>query len=147
MQFEIKIQLSNMFQHETQVRVRYSETDKMGYIYYGVYPQYFEVGRAEAVRAIGLTYRQLEDDYGILMPVMSMEVRYVRSAHYDDLLTLKTTLNELPTDQIVFHTDIYNENNKLICGGRIRLAFVEDKTKKRCPAPDDLINKLKPWFE
>ena len=85
-----------MFEHTFQKRVRYGETDQMGYLYYGNYAQLYEIGRAELIRSIGLTYKDMEKKYGILMPVISMNSRYVRPAHYDELLNIKTILRNAP---------------------------------------------------
>ena len=100
-----------MFSATTQIRVRYAETDQMRYVYYGNYPQYYEVGRAEAIRDLGFTYKQLED-LGVMMPVVEMSIRYFRPAFYDDLLTIKTTLHELPKSKVQFHHEIFNEKNE-----------------------------------
>ena len=102
-----------MFSHEVQVRVRYGETDQMGYLYYGNYAQYFEVGRVELIRSLGITYKELEEVHGIWLPVVSLEMRFVRPAYYDDLLTVRSELRELPDDHIVFHVEIKNEKGKL----------------------------------
>ena len=91
-----------MFIHETHVRVRYGETDQMGYLYYGNYAQYYEVGRAEAIRSLGISYKELEEDYGIMMPVMSLQMRFVRPALYDELLTIRTHLRHLPSERLHF---------------------------------------------
>jgi acyl-CoA thioester hydrolase len=135
-----------MYQHETQIRVRYGETDQMGYLYYGNYAQYYEVGRAEAIRALGISYKMLEETHGILMPVMSLEMRFVRPALYDELLTVRTTLREMPVENIVFHMEIFNEKKKLVNGGRVKLCFVEAKTNKTILTPVYLSDKLKPFF-
>jgi acyl-CoA thioester hydrolase len=135
-----------MYQHETQIRVRYGETDQMGYLYYGNYAQYYEVGRAEAIRALGISYKMLEETHGILMPVMSLEMRFVRPALYDELLTVRTTLREMPVENIVFHMEIFNEKKKLVNGGRVKLCFVEAKTNKTILTPIYLSDKLKPFF-
>ena len=113
-----------MFVHETQVRVRYAETDQMGFAYYGNYAKYYEIGRVEALRSLGLSYRAMEAEHGILMPVVSMQMRFVRPVHYDELLTIKTALRALPSDYITFHTRILNEQGKTANGGRIRLCFL-----------------------
>jgi acyl-CoA thioester hydrolase len=136
-----------MYQYDTQIRVRYGETDQMGYLYYGNYAQYYEVGRAEAIRALGISYKMLEETHGILMPVMSLEMRFVRPALYDELLTVRTILREMPVDTIVFHMEIYNERKKLVNGGRVKLCFVEAKTNKTIVTPPYLSDKLKPFFE
>jgi len=135
-----------MFTHETKIRVRYGETDQMGYLYYGNYAQYYEVGRAEMVRSLGLSYKSMEEDHGVLMPVMSLSKRFVRPAYYDNLLTVKTTLRKLPNKFITFHHEIFNEQNKLVNGGSVKLCFVNAKTNKSIPAPEYLMEKLRPFF-
>jgi acyl-CoA thioester hydrolase len=136
-----------MFIHETQVRVRYGETDPMGYLYYGNYAQYYEVGRAEAIRSLGLSYRDMEAKYGIMMPVMSLQMRYVRPALYDELVTVRTTLRHLPTDTITFYMEIFNEKKKLVNGGSVKLCFVEMATNKTIPTPQYLVDALSIYFQ
>jgi len=119
----------------------------MGYLYYGNYAQYYEVGRAEMIRSLGLTYAQLENEYRVLMPVMSLNMRFVRPALYDELMTVSTTLRELPNRTITFHHEIHNEKNKLVNGGSVKLTFVDAKTNKSIDAPDILLKKLRPFFE
>ncbi len=135
-----------MYTHETQIRVRYSETDQMGYAYYGNYAQYYEVGRVEMIRSLDLTYKSLEEEHGILMPVVSLDMRFVRPAHYDELLTIKTTLAKLPVEYIVFQVEVYNEAGKLVNSGRIRLCFVDVKSNQRVSTPKLLVDKLSPFF-
>lgn len=135
-----------MFIHSTQVRVRYGETDQMGYLYYGNYALYYEVGRAEAIRSLGFTYKDMEEKHGILMPVVALESRYLRPALYDDLITIRTEIRQTPTDYISFHHELYNEANKLLNGGKVRLAFVDKYSMKRCQAPDWLQGILKNFF-
>lgn len=86
-----------MFITETKLRVRYAETDQMDVVYHGNYAQYFEVGRAEAIRQMGFTYKDMEA-MGIIMPIVEWHAKFIRPAHYDDLLTIRTTLKELPAD-------------------------------------------------
>ena len=136
-----------MIIRETQIRVRYSETDKMGYLYYGNYPAYYEVGRAEWLRSFGVTYRDMEEVHGIMMPVMSMQMRYVRPAKYDDLLTITTTLRHYPTNSITFFFEIFNAQNKLLNGGSVKLCFVEIATNKTVPVPNYISVQLKPFFK
>ena len=128
-------------------RVRYGETDQMGYLYYGNYAQYYEIGRVEMIRSLGLTYRQLEMDLGILMPVMNLNMRFVRPAYYDELIRIETTLRQLPDMFITFHVELYNEKEELVNGGSVKLCFVEAKTGNTVPTPDILSDKLKPYFE
>lgn len=118
----------------------------MGYLYYGHYAQYFEVGRVETIRSLGATYRDLEDVHGIWLPVVHLEQRFVRPAYYDDLLTVRTEIRTLPTEQIIFHVQIFNEQKKLLNSGRVRLCFFHAAEKKVVPCPGFLLEKLKPFF-
>jgi len=135
-----------MFTHEYQKRVRYGETDQMGYLYYGHYAQYYEIGRSEMIRSLGLTYRQMEEELHILMPVMSLQCRYVRPARYDELLTIRTTLRALPQRTITFHMELFNEQQQLVNGGSVKLCFVTADTREAVPAPAVLLEKLRPYF-
>jgi acyl-CoA thioester hydrolase len=135
-----------MFVTETQIRVRYAETDQMGVVYYGNYAQYFEVARAESIRNLGYTYREMEDA-GIIMPVVELHCKYVRAANYDDLLTIKSTVKELPADhRIEFHQEVFNEKGKLLTVGRVVLYFMT-KDMKKANMPEALRKKLEPFFE
>ncbi len=135
-----------MFSSTTQIRVRYGETDQMGYLYYGNYAQYYEVGRAEAIRTLGYTYRQMEET-GIMMPVVALNAQYFRPALYDDLITVKTILKEIPEgSKIDFHTELYNEQDQLLNKGVTTLVFYDMKEKKKVSLPQDLREKLAPFF-
>ena len=136
-----------MYSHEVTIRVRYGETDQMGYLYYGNYAEYFEVGRVELIRSLGLSYKELEEVHGIWLPVVSLEMRFVRPAYYDVLLTVRSTLKEMPDEHITFHVEILNEKRKLVNSGRVRLCFFEAKSKKVVMAPDFLLERLRPAFE
>ncbi len=135
-----------MYLHETQIRVRYGETDQMGYLYYGNYAQYYEVGRVEMIRSLGLTYKELEEVYGIWLPVVSLDMRFVRPAYYDDLLTVRSELRKLPDEHITFHVEILNEKRKMVNAGTVRLCFFDAKTRKVVQAPEYLLEKLRPYF-
>lgn len=135
-----------MFIHETQIRVRYGETDQMGYLYYGNYAQYYEVGRAEAIRSLGLSYKEMETIHGVMMPVMSLQMRFVRPALYDELVTVRTTLRSLPTDTITFYMEIFNEKKKLVNGGSVKLCFVDMASNRTIPPPQYLIEALRKKF-
>jgi acyl-CoA thioester hydrolase len=136
-----------MFTHRFHKRVRYGETDRMGYLYYGRYADYYEMGRVEMLRSLGLTYKNMEEAHGILMPVTSLQMRFVRPAHYDELLEIRTTLRHLPQQSIVFHVEIFNEQAKLVNGGSVILCFVERASGNTVSAPDYLVEKLRPYFE
>ena len=120
-----------MYEFKNQVRVRYADADPMNVVYYGNYAQYFEVGRVESLRALGISYKVIED-LGIILPVVELNVKYLRPARYDDLLTITTQLRELPIDhRITFHQEIHNEEGKLerltVQQGFIQLEFKNKK--------------------
>ncbi|HVM89458.1 MAG TPA: thioesterase family protein [Puia sp.] len=135
-----------MFISESQIRVRYAETDQMGVVYHGNYAQYFETARAESIRKLGFTYKDMEAA-GIMMPVVELHTKFLRPALYDELLTVKVILKELPPHhRIEFHHEVYSENNELITVGRIVLYFIETKTMKKTSMPGQLLEKLRPYF-
>ncbi|MEO8172853.1 MAG: thioesterase family protein [Sediminibacterium sp.] len=135
-----------MYKHTSTIRVRYAETDQMNIVYYGNYAQYFEVGRTESIRELGFTYKEMEA-MGVHMPVVAMEASFLRAARYDDLITIKTILKELPLKhEITFHQEVYNEKKKLLTTGKVVLFFIDTKTGKRGKMPEGLREKLTPFF-
>lgn len=137
---------SIMYESTTQIRVRYAETDQMGIVYYGNYAQYFEVGRVEAIRQLGLTYKQLEE-MNIIMPVVELNIKYLRSAMYDDLISVKSIVKELTENhKIEFHQEVYNEAGKLLTVGKVSLYFLKADTKEKTIMPTILAEKLTPYF-
>ncbi len=130
-----------------QKRVRYAETDKMGYLYYGHYAQYYEIGRAELIRELGLSYHDLEEVYGVMMPVMRLECKFRLPAYYDELLEIRTTLPFMPTRYIQFDQEIYNPKGTLINTGTVKLFFVNIASGQRISCPEVLHKKLYPHFE
>ncbi|WP_212002918.1 thioesterase family protein [Chitinophaga sp. HK235] len=136
-----------MFSSITTIRVRYGETDQMGYLYYGNYGLYYEVGRAEAIRELGFSYRELEEQ-GVIMPVAELNVKYLRPAYYDNLITVKTILKELPTNsRIQFHSELYNEKGELLNVGVTTLVFIDVNTKQKAGLPAALKERLEPFFK
>ena len=135
-----------MYLSETQIRVRYAETDQMGVVYYGNYAQYYELGRAEAIRQLGFTYRELEA-LGIKMPVTGMTSRYLRPALYDDLLTIKTTLRKLPEGSVIeFHHEIFNEKGALLNTGSVSLVFYDFEKGGKVKMHPQMRDRLEPFF-
>lgn len=135
-----------MFTSETQIRIHYALTDQMGIVYHGHYAQFYEIGRAEAIRELGYTYKDIEA-MGIIMPVVDIHSKFLRPAKYDDLITVKTTLRELPLHhKIIFHSEIYNAANELLNVGDVTLYFMEAKTMSRCNMPEALKDKLAKYF-
>ena len=126
------------FSQTTQIRVRYGETDQMGYCYYGNYAQYFEVGRVEALRSFGMSYREMEKD-GFMLPVLDFQVRYLSPAYYDDLLTIATKIVLLKGPRLYFEYEIKNEEGKLISVATTTLVFVSKETMRPIAPPEDFL--------
>ena len=136
-----------MYTSSTYIRIHYALTDQMGVVYYGNYAQFYEIGRTEAIRELGFTYKDIEA-MGIIMPVVEMQSSFIRSAKYDDLITVKTIVKEIPTSHsITFFTEIYNEAKKLLNTGTTTLFFVEKDSMKKVNMPTELEGKLKMFFE
>ncbi len=134
-----------MFISECQIRVRYAETDQMGYVYYGNYAQYFEVARVEALRQMGLSYKMFEDS-GTMMPVLQLNCRYKKPAKYDDLLTIRTSIKEMPGTRMFFFYEVFNEANVLLHEGETTLVFIDMKSNRPVSCPAMLAQKLAPFF-
>ena len=131
-----------MIEKEIKIRVRYGETDRMGYVYYGNYATYFEVARVEMLRSLGISYKKLEDD-GVMLPVLEFKIKYFKPAYYDDELSIKIIINKIPGVRIHFEYETYNQDNVLLNKAETTLVFVDVKTGKPCPIPSDLL----PYFE
>ena len=134
-----------MINTEIQIRVRYGETDRMGFVYYGNYATYFEVARVEALRTLGVSYRDMEDG-GVCLPVLDYKIRYLKPAFYDDQLTIKTTIKEMPGVRIKFDYETYNQEGTLLNLAETTLVFVNTQTMKPCTAPDFVIAKMQSYF-
>ena len=134
-----------MIQSETKLRVRYSETDQMGYVYYGNYPQFYEIARVDLMRSIGMSYKSIEDK-GILMPVTSMNIRYIKPSHYDDMITIRTSVTEKPLASIRFLYEIFNEKNELVNQAETTLVFIDAVTRKLKRPPDEISELFEKYF-
>ena len=136
-----------MFTSKTQIRIHYALTDQMGVVYHGNYAQLYEIGRTEALRSLGLTYKEIEST-GVIMPVTEIHTRFLRPALYDDLLTVVTMVKEMPLhSKIIFHSEIYNEKNELLNIGDVTLYFLDAKTMKRSEMPEKIKEKLEKYFK
>ena len=135
-----------MYQFDYKKRVRYSETDKMGYLYYGNYASLYEIGRVETIRSLGIAYQELEDVHGIMLPVLSMNSRFKMPAKYDEELTIRTTLKEMPSKMITFHHDILNSKGQSINEAVVKLFFIDIASNKRISVPIFIQEKLKAYF-
>jgi len=131
-----------MYKNQTQIRVRYGETDQMGVVYHANYASYFEVGRTEWLREYGITYKSMEET-GVMLPVISLEIKYKNSARYDDLLTIKTSIKKLPSARIEFDYELVNESGDLLATGSTDLVFIDMKRNRPMRCPDYLLDKLK----
>ena len=129
------------FEFDTKIRVRYKDADRMGYVYYGNYATYFEVARTEMLRSLGFTYKGWEDS-GVILPVRELHIRYHNPAFYDDLLTIRTIIKELPAARIQFFHEVYNQDEKLICKGNIDLVFVNAETRRPIRAPQEFLDAI-----
>ena len=134
-----------MYRHESQVRVRYADTDQMGYVYYGNYAAYYEIARVESLRALGVSYKSVEDE-GVIMPVLENWSKYIAPALYDELLTIHTVIRQKPGVRVKFNYEIYNESDKLIHIGETTLVFVNKDTNRPCLPPESMISALKSYF-
>lgn len=135
-----------MIETTTTKRIRYSEIDKMGFLYYGRYAQLYEIGRAELIRELGVTYKSMEDEYKIMMPVIHLECRYKFPAYYDDLLSIKTILRDMPSRLITFDHEITNQDGKFLNSGTVKLYFVNTLSGKIVSCPSFLKELITPYF-
>ncbi len=130
-----------MLVNKVEIRVRYAETDQMGYVYYGNYAAYYEVGRVELMRELGMSYRSIEDS-GLMLPVRDFSIRYLKPALYDDLLTVETRIEEVPTARIRFFYNIFDSSGDLLNTAETTLVFVDKATGKPTSAPEALCNTI-----
>ncbi len=135
-----------MIRSEIKIRVRYGETDQMGYAYYGVYAQYYEVGRVEAIRLLGFSYKEVEAR-GILLPVVDFTINYKKPAFYDDEVTIVTSIKQMPEGvKLPFEYECFNAAGELLNSGKVTLVFVQKSNNKITAIPDWFYNALKPYF-
>jgi acyl-CoA thioester hydrolase len=136
-----------MYVSETQIRIHYALTDQMGVVYHGHFAQLYEIGRTESIRQLGFAYKDIEA-LGIIMPVVNLQIKFFQPAKYDDLVTVKTILKELPQNhKIIYYGEIYNEKNDLLSTAEITMYFMQAKEMTRAKMPEELIGKLKGYFE
>ena len=135
-----------MFQHEIQLRVRYAETDQMGYVYYGNYATYFEVARVEAMRAVGFSYKKMEER-GVMMPVLELKNWFKNPGYYDELLTIRISIPRMPTFKILFQYDVIGEDGREVNSGETTLVFVRRDTGKPIRMPAELTELLAPYYD
>ncbi|MEZ5007533.1 MAG: thioesterase family protein [Chitinophagales bacterium] len=135
-----------MFVHEYQYRVPYPEVDRLNVVHHGHYAKYFELGRLEAMRAMGWSYKDMEDG-GIGLFVVEMQSKFLKPATYDEVITIITTLRKLPGRKVTFETEILNEQNDTCCIGTVNLLFINKSKTKVCSIPSELKKLLQPYFK
>lgn len=135
-----------MFVFETHIRVRYAETDQMGYMYYGNYAAFYEVARTEMLRSLGITYSSMEKN-GIMLPVTELKTKYLKPALYDENIKIRVTITQKPSVRIVFIYELFNEKNQLINTGETTLVFFNIQKNKPCLPPDIILTKMNAFFD
>jgi acyl-CoA thioester hydrolase len=134
-----------MIENKTPLKIRYSETDQMGYAHHGNYAKYFEIGRLELLHDLGISYKKMEEE-GLILPVYSINTRFIKPAKFDDSLTLRTILKEIPTARITFEYEIYNSENEKISTGETVLVFVNTHKNRPIKIPKKLLSKITEKF-
>ena len=135
-----------MYQFDCNYRIRYADIDQMGYMYYGNYAKLYEIGRVEALRSLGLRYRDLEET-GVIMPVYENKSRFIAPAKYDDLVTIRVIVKEIPKVRIVFNYEIYDEKQTLLHTGETTLVFLKTVNNRITVCPKEILERLLPFFE
>ncbi len=135
-----------MIKSENKIRIRYDEVDKMGYVYHGNYAKYYHIGRTELLRMIGISEKELED-HNIILPVIEMSIKYIKPIFYDNIITVKTSLRNIPTSRMIFHHEVCNHHNNVINRADSTVVFVDINTRKPIKAPQLIVNKVKSYIE
>lgn len=134
-----------MFVFDYQIRVRYAETDQMGYVYYGNYAAFYEIARTEMLRSTGISYKELEE-MGVMLPVTEMKTKYLKPGKYDDLITIRVTIRKKPAVRIIFEYELFNENGELLNQGETTLVFVNMEKNRPCMPPQVFLDKMSKYF-
>lgn len=130
-----------MLENTIKLRVRYGETDQMGYVYHGNYASYFEMGRIDWLRKLGISYKEMEAN-GVMLPVYKLNTKFLKPAFYDDELYIKTSLKETPGVRISFNYKIFNQEDELITTAETELVFINMKTNRPMRCPKYILEKL-----
>jgi len=135
-----------MITSENEIRIRYDEVDKMGYVYHGNYAKYYHISRTELLRKIGISDKALEG-HNILLPVIEMNIKYIKPIFYDEVIIIKTSLYDIPSSRMIFRHEVRNHNNEVINRAESMVAFVDIITRKPMKAPLFIVNKIKSYIE
>ncbi|SDR68125.1 acyl-CoA thioesterase [Christiangramia echinicola] len=131
-----------MKSHKTFVKVRYAETDQMGVVHHGNYPQYLEIARLEWLDTLGISYKNMEQE-GIMLPVYELNLKYIKPVTFDDKLTIETRLHEMPNVKIIFDYSIFNQQGDLVTSATSVLVFMDSKTRRPIRCPEYILEKLR----
>jgi len=134
-----------MFVFDHQIRVRYAETDQMGYVYYGNYAAFYEIARTEMLRSTGISYKELEE-MGVMLPVTEMKTKYLKPGKYDDLITIRVTIRQKPAVRIIFEYELFNESGELLNQGETTLGFDNMEKNRPCMPPQVFLDKMSNYF-
>jgi conserved hypothetical protein TIGR00051 len=134
-----------MFVFDHQIRVRYAETDQMGYVYYGNYAAFYEIARTEMLRSTGISYKELEE-MGVMLPVTEMKTKYLKPGKYDDLITIRVIIRQKPAVRIIFEYELFNEGGELLNQGETTLVFVNMEKNRPCMPPQVFLDKMSRYF-
>jgi len=135
-----------MITSENKIRIRYDEVDMMGYVYHGNYAKYYHISRTELLRKIGINDKELEN-HNVILPVTEMSIKYIKPIFYDDIITIKTSLHNIPTSRMIFHHEVRNQKNEVINQADSTLAFVDINTRKPMRAPHLIVNKIESYIK
>lgn len=131
--------------YSTQIRVRYKDTDQMGIMHHSNYVVMYEQARTEWLRDMGLTYAEIERR-GVMSPIIEVHTRFLYPAFYDEVLTVKVSLDEMPSARLVIASEVYNEAGKLINTGSVTLGFMHSDTRRPCRAPEWFVKALEDYI-
>ncbi|MEJ5994972.1 thioesterase family protein [Pedobacter sp. Du54] len=136
-----------MFVYESKVRVRYIETDQMGIVHHANYVQYYELARTECFEACsGMSYATMEAE-GVMLPILEIQSKYLKPAYYNQVLTIKSIVKELPSVFLYVEYEIYNEEKELINTGKTTLVFVRKESRKPCRPPKNFMKNVTQYFQ
>lgn len=135
-----------MITSENKIQIRYDEVDKMGYVYHGNYAKFYHISRTELMRKIGFSDKELEAK-SILLPVIEMNIKYLKPVFYDDVITIKTALRNIPSSRMHFKHEVYNAHNEVINQAESIVVFVDMHTRKPMKAPYFIVEKIESYDE
>ena len=131
-----------MISYDAKIRVNYKDTDQMGIVHHSNYIVYYEMARVEALRAWGMPYSEMEKN-GIISPILEIGSKYIFPAYFDEVLTVRVIVDEIPMVRFKVRYELYNEEGRLINTGHTWLGFLDATTRRPCRAPQYFVDRLK----